>query len=77
MEVTKLDELIELVIEILNKEKTKVIGIRDLQSKAGKKGFVFSFDDENIKELCSKLREREIIAYVQGKGIFKHIRIID
>lgn len=77
MEITKLDEIIELIIKILNKEKTKVIGIRDLQSKAKKNGFVFSFDDENIKELCSKLREKEVIAYIQGNGVFKHIKIVE
>ena len=77
MEINKLDELIQLVINLLNKEKTKVIGIKDLESKAKKNGFVFSFDDESIKELCLHLREKEIIAYIQGKGVFKHIRIVD
>ena len=64
MEINKLDELIQLVI-------------KDLESKDKKNGFVFSFDDESIKELCLHLREKEIIAYIQGKGVFKHIRIVD
>jgi len=72
-----IDQLIQLVIKILKKSSTKVIGIRDLQNAAIKSGIDISVDDENVGELCFRLREEGVIAHVQGKGVFQHIRIVD
>jgi len=78
MEINEtLDQLVELVKTILSKKKTKVIGIDDLSRTAGKAGLKISLDEDNVAELCFRLREENIICRPQGIGIFKHIRIIE
>jgi hypothetical protein len=78
MEINEtLDQLVELVKTILSKNKTKVIGIDDLNRAARKAGFNIPLDEDNVAELCFRLREENIICRPQGCGIFKHIRIIE
>lgn len=65
----------DALIEIIKQRKTKVIGIHDLERAASlPKDYL---DDDSLAELCRQLREEHVIAYVQGKGLFKHIRITE
>lgn len=78
MEINEtLDQLVELVKKILSKKKTKVIGIDDLSRAAGKAGLKISLDEDNVAELCFRMREENIICRPQGSGIFRHIRILE
>ena len=78
MEINEtLDQLAELVKTIMSKNKTKVIGIDDLSRAARKAGFNVPLDEDNVAELCFRMREENIICRPQGCGIFKHIRIIE
>ena len=70
-------QLIELVKKILSKNKTKVIGIEDLGRSAQKADIKVFLDEDNVAELCFRLREENIIARPQGRGIFRHIRIVE
>jgi hypothetical protein len=77
MEINQsLDQLIELVKKILLKKKTKVIGIEDLGRSAQKADIKVFLDEDNVAELF-RLREENIIARPQGRGIFRHIRIVE
>ena len=78
MEINEnLDQLVELVKKILSKKKTKVIGIRDLERSAQKAGIQIILDEDNVAELCFRLREENVIARPQGAGVFRHIRIVE
>lgn len=66
-----LDELVE-IIKAANK---KIIGIHDLERKAQLSRNLL--DDNLIEDLCRLLRQEGIIAYAQGKCVFKHLRIVD
>lgn len=70
-----LDRLTPLVVNIF-KEK-KVIGTRDLEMSAKKVDIEITLDDDTVAELCFRLREEGVIAYPQGRGIFRHIRIVE
>lgn len=67
--------MFEQLIEIIKQHKCKVIGIHDLERAANlsKK----SLDDDTLAELCRQLRKEHVIAYIQGNGLFKHIRITE
>lgn len=71
------EQLVELVKKIINKNKTKVIGLRELHSKAADVGVEYDYSEDLFDEVCRQLREENIIAYVQGKGIFMHLRIVE
>lgn len=75
--MTESQQLVELVKKILTKKKTKVIGLIDLHSKASKSGLTYDYSEDLFDEVCRQLREENIIAYVQGKGIFMHLRIVE
>lgn len=75
--MTQPEQLVELVKKIVTKNKTKVIGLRDLHSKAVDIGIDYDYSEELFDEVCRQLREENIIAYVQGKGIFMHLRIVE
>lgn len=68
-----LDRVVRLIVNIL-KEK-KVVGVRDLEMSARKAGVEIVLDKDNVSELCFRLREENVIAHPQGRGIFRHIRI--
>ena len=63
----------EALIEIIKQCNSKVIGIHDLARAANLPKD--SLNDDTLAELCRQLREEHVIAYIQGKGLFKHIRI--
>jgi len=67
--------MLEELVEIIKAANKKVIGIHDLERKAGLSRN--TLDDNLLQELCRMLRQEGIIAYAQGQGIFKHLRIID
>lgn len=67
--------MFEQLIEIIKQHKYKVFGIHDLERAANLPKN--SLDDDSLAELCRQLREEHVIAYVQGKGLFKHIRITE
>lgn len=69
------NRLVRLVANILSTQK--VIGVRDLQASADKLGIQITLDQDTVSELCFRLRDENIIARPQGKGIFLHIRVID
>lgn len=69
------NRLVRLVANTLNNQK--VIGVRDLQMSLDKLGIRVILDEDTISELCFRLRDENIIARPQGKGIFFHIRVID
>lgn len=78
MEINEfLDQLVELVKKIFLKKKTKVIGIEDLERSAQKAGIKITLDEDNVAELCFRLRDENVIARPQGAGIFRHIRIVE
>ena len=69
------NRLVRLVANTLNNQK--VLGVRDLQMSLDKLGIRVILDEDTISELCFRLRDENIIARPQGKGIFFHIRVID
>jgi len=75
--MTESQQLAELVKKIVNSTNTKVIGLRDLHSKASKAGLAYDYSEDLFDEVCLLLREENIITYVKGKGIFMHLRIIE
>lgn len=75
--MTESEQLVELVKKILSKNKTKVIGLRDLHSKASGAGIDYDYSEDLFDDVCRRLRDENIIAYVQGKGIFMHLRIVE
>lgn len=70
-------QIVELVKKILSKSQTKVIGLRDLHSKAIDAGIDYVYSDDLFEDVCRLLREENVIAYVQGRGIFIHLRIVE
>jgi predicted NodU family carbamoyl transferase len=75
--MTESEQLVELIKKIINKNKSKVIGLRDLHAKAADSGFDYDYSEDLFDEVCRLLRDENIIAYVQGKGIFMHLRIVE
>lgn len=67
--------MIEQLLEVIKAGNQKVYGIHDLERKLNIQKN--SLTDEILSEVCRQLRDEYIICYIQGKGIFKHIRIID
>lgn len=65
--------MLEQLVEIIKAANKKVIGIYDLERWAGLSRN--SLDDNLIQDLCRSLRQEGIIAYPQGKGLFRHLRI--
>jgi predicted NodU family carbamoyl transferase len=75
--MTESEQLVELIKKILSKSNSKVIGLRDLHSKATDVGIVYDYSEDLFDDVCRRLREENIIAYVQGRGIFMHLRIVE
>lgn len=75
--MTESEQLVELIKKIVNKNKTKVIGLRDLHSKAVDAGISYDYSENLFDDVCRLLRDENIIAYIQGRGIFMHLRIIE
>ena len=67
--------MLEELVEIIKTANKKIIGIYDLERKAGLSRNIL--DDNLIEDLCRLLRQEGIIAYPQGKGVFKHLRVVD
>jgi len=71
------EQLVDLIKKIATKNKTNVIGLRDLYTKASDIGIEYDYSEDLFDDVCRLLREENIIAYVQGKGIFMHLRIVE
>lgn len=67
--------MIEQLVEAIKSSGKKVYGIHDLERKLSLKKD--SLTDDVLAEVCRQLRDEYVIAYIQGKGIFKHIRVVD
>jgi hypothetical protein len=65
--------MLEELVEIIKAANKKVIGIEDLERKASLSRNALT--DYLIEDLCRLLRQEGIIAYPQGRGVFKHLRI--
>jgi hypothetical protein len=63
----------EELIQIIKNSNGKIFGIKDLERKIGKPNYL---TEEVLSELCRQLRDEYVICYVQGKGIFQHIRVV-
>lgn len=70
-------QIVELIKKILNKTNTKVIGLTDLHTKASESGIDYIYSDELFEDVCRLLRDENVIAYIQGRGIFLHLRIVE
>lgn len=75
--MTESEQLVELIKKTLAKSQTKVIGLKDLHTKATDAGVDYVYSDDLFDDVCRLLRDENIIAYVQGRGIFMHLRILD
>lgn len=75
--MTESEQLVELIKKISSKSTTKVIGLRDLHTKASDAGIEYDYSEDLFDDVCRLLRDENIIAYVQGKGIFMHLRIVE
>jgi predicted NodU family carbamoyl transferase len=75
--MTESEQLAELIKKIVNRSKSKVIGLRDLHTKAADAGITYDYSEDLFDDVCRLLRDENIVAYVQGRGIFMHLRIVD
>jgi len=51
--------------------------LRDLHSKASDAGIDYDYSEDLFDDVCRLLRDENIIAYVQGKGVFMHLKILE
>lgn len=67
--------MIEQLVEAITSGGKKIYGVHDLERKLDLQKD--SLSDDILAEVCRQLRDEHVIAYIQGKGIFKHIRITE